>query len=260
MSNILNSNETKVSKVISGKNQADYKTWQAPDVQSIEQQKQEKAGILTARQLEELQKQAYDEGFQLGKEEGYTAGLEQGQEEGRQKGLQKGQEEVFQTIKYFEQIMKFLAKPVEQVDKEVEEELIGLSMATAKQIIRREINADPGQIIAVIKEALSALPANSKKIKVFLHPLDAQIAREYLTGTNTENSGDLGDEVWTIVDEPNITRGGCQIKSEASQINASIETRIAEIAARILGSERTGNDRSDNAPSSSNADDLNNAV
>ncbi len=247
MSNRLDPQNSKVSskesKVISGKNQADYKPWQVPDVQSLAQQKKEKAGLLTARQLEALQKQAYDEGFQLGKEEGYSAGLEQGQEEGRQIGLQKGHEEVSLSVKYFEQIMTFLAKPIEQVNQEVEEELIGLSMATAKQIIRREINADPGQIVAVVKEALSALPSNSKKIKVYLHPLDAQIAREYLTGASGENTLDPNDEVWSIVDEPNITRGGCQIKSEASQINASIETRIAEIAARILGSERTGSER-----------------
>lgn len=243
MSDASSHRDSKQSKIISGDDQTAYKRWQAPDVESIEQQKQKKSGILTARKLEELQKQAYDEGFQLGNNEGYQAGLEQGLEEGRQKGVLKGQEEVAHAVKYFEQIMKFLSRPIEQVNKDVEEQLINLSMATAKQIIRREVNADPGQIIAVIKEALSALPINSKKIKVFLHPLDAQIAREYLTGNNDESSSEPTEEIWSIVDEPNITRGGCQIKSEASQINASIEARIAEIAARILGSERAGGER-----------------
>ncbi len=244
------SGKPKLSKVISGKSQTAYERWQAPDVKTIEQHKQEKAGILTARQLEDLQKQAYDEGFQLGRDEGYQAGLQQGLEEGRQKGILKGQEEVSQTVKHFAQIMKFLAKPVELVNQAVEEELIMLSMATAKQIIRREIHADPGQIVAVIKEALSALPANSKKIKVYLHPSDAQIAREYLTASSDESLSEQ-DNFWSIIDEPNITRGGCQIKSEASQINASIETRIAEIAARILGSERSVNDRTDDGSSQS---------
>lgn len=236
---------SKMSRVLSGKNHTEYERWQAPDVKTIAQSRQEQAGMITARQLEELQKQAYEEGFQLGKNEGYQAGLEQGEEEGRQKGVLKGQDEIIQTVKYFQQIIQFLAQPIEQVNQSVEQELINLSMATAKQIIRREINADPGQIIAVIKESLSALPANSKKIKVYLHPADARIARDNLTsGSSIEPSAQHDEQAWTIIDEPNLTRGGCRIKSEASQIDASIETRIAEIAARILGSERNISERS----------------
>lgn len=244
--------DSKVGKVISGNSETAYERWQAPNVQSVQQQKQEQAGLLTASQLEELQKQAYDEGFQLGKEEGFQAAFPKGIEEGRQQGMLKGQEEVAQIIKRFEQIIQFLAEPLNQVNQEVEEELISLSLATAKQIIRREINIDPGQIVAVIKEALAALPSNSKHIKVFLHPADAQIARENLklfTGTQTENSridnDDAREEFWSVIDEPTIARGGCKIKSEFSQIDASIEARIAEISARILGSERTSSDRGD---------------
>ncbi|MCU7938931.1 MAG: flagellar assembly protein FliH [gamma proteobacterium symbiont of Bathyaustriella thionipta] len=250
--------DAKHGKIISGKSETAYERWEVPNVQSVEQQKQEQAGLLTARQLEELQKQAYDEGFQLGKDEGYQAAFQQGLEEGRQQGIQKGQEEVELVIKRFSQIMQFLAEPLNQVNNQVEEELISLSIATAKQIIRREINMDPGQIVAVIKEALAVLPSSSKKIKVFLHPADAKIARENLnisTETSSENSVNNGhsyhEELWSIIDEPNITRGGCQIKSEFSQIDASIETRIAEISARILGSERSSSERVDDTDSES---------
>lgn len=248
------SDKTKLSKVISGESQAAYERWEVPNAKSLKQRTLEKAG-LTARQLEAIQKQAYDEGFKLGNKEGHKEGLEKGQEEGRQQGNLKGQDEVAQTVKHFEQIIKFLSRPLEQVDQKVEEELIDLSMATAKQIIRREIHADPGQIIAVIKEALSALPSNSKKIKVFLHPSDAEIARENLMGNRSEQE----DESFTVVDEPNITRGGCRIKSESSQIDASIETRIAEIAARILGDERINiEDDSDETEFSSDSEEIEN--
>jgi flagellar assembly protein FliH len=117
-------------------------------------------------------------------------------------------------------------------------------MAPAKQSIRRQITLAPGQIVAVIKEALLALPYNSKKIKVYLHPSDAQIAREHLSPPSNYSESD--DERWSVIDEPNITRGGCQIKSEFSQIDASIDTRIAEISARLLGSERTDSESSGN--------------
>lgn len=224
------------TKVISGTSQTAYERYELPNVKTIQQQKQEKAGMLTARQLEALQKQAYDEGFQQGKEEGYQAGFQQAQEAGRQQGLLDGQQEVAQIVLRFEQIMKFLAQPLEKMNQCVEEELFSLSMATAKQIIRREIQADPGQIVAVIKEAIHALPSGTNKIKVYLHPADAQIARESLKLSQTTEDD---EQLWTIIEEPILTRGGCQIETESSQIDASIETRLAEIAAQIMGSERT---------------------
>ena len=225
------------SKIISGNSQTAYERYELPNVKTAQQQKREQAGMLTARQLEELQKQAYEEGFKQGKEEGYKAGFEQAQEEGRQQGLKDGQEEVVQIVHRFEQIMKFLAEPLLQMNQCVEKELFGLAMATAKQIIRREIQTDPGQIVAVIKEAIHALPSGSNNIKVYLHPADAQIARDSLKLSQSSDS-DV-EQSWNIIEEPILTRGGCQIETESSQIDASIETRLAEIAARIMGSERS---------------------
>ena len=229
------------SRVIRGNEQTVYERYELPDVKSQQQTQDEQAGLVTAAQLEALQKQAYDEGFQQGKDEGYQQGLELGKQEGHAQGLAEGQEEVQQIIKRFEQIIKFLSEPVEEVNQEVEEELLLLAMATAKQIIRREINADPGQIIAVIKEGIAALPSGATKIKVYLHPADAEIARENLklsAEAHSENGTEDDEPLWMVIDEPVLTRGGCRIESESSLIDATIETRVAEIAAQIMGSER----------------------
>ncbi|WP_198264002.1 flagellar assembly protein FliH [sulfur-oxidizing endosymbiont of Gigantopelta aegis] len=234
--------ETKLSKVISADSQIKYQRLFVPSGKSKAQREKEQSGLMTARKLEALQKQAYDESFQQGKDEGYQAGLE----EGRKEGLVKGQEEVAQIVKHFEQMIQFIATPIEAVNETVEEELVSLAIATAKQIIRREISVDPGQIIAVIKEALFVLPSSAKKIKVYLHPADAAIAREHLSSTKNDSDSYQEDESWAIIDEPNITRGGCEIKSATSQVDAKIETRIAEIAVRILGSERAGSERAGN--------------
>ncbi|MDX2507590.1 MAG: flagellar assembly protein FliH [Gammaproteobacteria bacterium] len=234
------------SKVISGESQTAYERWQAPNVISRQQQRQEQAGMVTARQLEDLQKQAYEEGLQLGKDEGYKAAFQQGLEEGRQQGVQDGHNEVALVVKRFAQVMQFLAQPLEQVNQSVEEELLALSMATAKQIIRREININRGQIVAVIKEAISALPSGAKKIKVYLHPADAEIVRENLqlsSESPAASDNEHSEELWSVVEEPLLTRGGCRIETEASLIDATIETRLAEIAARILGSERSDSER-----------------
>ncbi|MCU7837401.1 MAG: flagellar assembly protein FliH [gamma proteobacterium symbiont of Taylorina sp.] len=246
-------------KVISGDSQTAYERWEAPHVKNIQQRKDEQAGRVTARQLEELQKQAYDEGFQLGRKEGHENGLAQGLEEGREHGLKNGQEEILQMVKRFEQIIQLLAEPLNQVDQQVEGELLALSVATARQIIRREISVNPEQIVAVVKEAISVLPSGSKKIKVHLNPDDAEIIRETLI-SNSENSVNEinqttpADDAWSIIEEPTLNRGGCQIKTETSQIDATIETRIAEIAARIFGDERAGDEKTDKESAADSAD------
>ncbi len=256
----MNMSDRPGSRVIRGDKQTVYERYELPDVKSRQQKENEQAGLVTAAQLEALQKQAYDEGFQQGKDEGYQQGLELGKQEGHAQGLLEGQEEVQQIIKRFEQIIKFLSEPVEQLNLEVEEELLLLAMATAKQIIRREINADPGQIIAVIKEGIAALSSGASKIKVYLHPADAEIARENLklsAEAHSENGTEDDEPLWMVIDEPVLTRGGCRIESESSLIDATIETRVAEIAAQIMGSERTSRqeDSNDDTEAKAGAED-----
>ena len=234
------------AKVISSDSQTSYERWEAPHVKNIQEQKAEQAGRVTARQLEDLQKQAYDEGLQLGKDEGYKKGLILGQEE----GIKNGQAVVSQTVKRFEQMIQLLAEPLEQVDKQVEEELLALSVATARQIIRREITVNPEQIIAVVKEAISALPSATKNIKVYLNPGDAEIVRNTLNLPSSEVSRDeiiatensAAADAWSIVEEATINRGGCYIKTDNSQIDATIETRVAEISVKIFGDERASDE------------------
>ncbi len=256
----MNMSNEKLTKIIPADSQVDYQAWDIPNVQSIAQIKAEQAGLVTAGELESMHQKAYEAGFNQGKEDGFKQAFEQGFEQGRQQGVEQGQKDVKLIINRFEQIMKFLSDPIAQVNADVEQELINLSLATAKQIVRREISMDPGQIVAVIKQALNALPSSAKNIKVYLHPDDAQIARKNLSlsaeqvfkegslnndGSNNDGlNNDSHEFPWKIIEEPTITRGGCEIKTEFSQIDASLESRIAEISASILGCERS----SDSAP------------
>ena len=121
--------------------------------------------------------------------------------------------------------------PIDQTDEKIESEIVLLCLAIAKQIIRREITLDSGHIISVIREALSALPIASQKIRIRLHPDDVVLVRKVLTELNEDVS-------WSIVDDITLSRGGCKVVTENSQIDATLESRIAMIAAKILVDER----------------------
>lgn len=218
--------------------------WQLPDVdgktrqQRLAEQQKEQASSrphLTVTEIEAMQKQAYDEGFEQGKADGFTQGFNQGKEEGSQRGYQENLDKINAQLTQFEALMTALSEPLKQLDNEVEQELIDLIIGVAKQIIRREIKLDAGQVVAAVREAIKVLPLASQKINLSLHPEDAELVRSAL-------SLDEMTTPWVIVEDPLITRGGCRVGTDVSQVNATIEHRLAAVVAATFGSER-GRDR-----------------
>ena len=160
---------------------------------------------------------------------------QQGFEEGRAEGLAAAKNLIDQYGARLNALFDSLAKPMEQMSDRVETELVDLSVAIARQIVRRELKIDPGQVVAVVKEALSVLPAGAQNIHVYLHPDDAVLVKEIIPAN-------INERKWDVVEEPIVARGGCRIETDSSQVDATIESRIAEIAAEIMGGERA-NDR-----------------
>ena len=102
---------------------------------------------------------------------------QQGLEEGRAAGIEAGTRELATRIEAVERVLDALARPLEDLDHRVEEELLALVQAVVRQLIRREVHLDPGHIIGVIREGLAALPLAAGDITVRLHPDDADVVR-----------------------------------------------------------------------------------
>ncbi|PCI23125.1 MAG: flagellar assembly protein FliH [Piscirickettsiaceae bacterium] len=175
---------------------------------------------LTASDVEKIQFQAQQEAA----EKGYQEGLE--------KGFQAGEKQVAAKAAQLQTLLQSMSMPLEELDERVEQELVSLAIQIAKQLIRRELKADSGQVVAVTKEAIAALPSSSQNIELHLHPEDATLVRSALSldGANEDR--------WKVVEDPVITRGGCRVTTDASTIDASIENRLAAIIAKGLGDER----------------------
>lgn len=172
-------------------------------------------GFPTAARLQELQSQAWDEAYKTGHAE----------------GLQAGQEEARERIARFDQLLVAQAKPFDELDELVEKQLVELAMTVVRQLFRREIRIEPTHIIGVVHEAIKLLPVASRSIQAHLHPDDASLVRESLSGIEAER-------VWTIVEDPLVSRGGCKITTESSQVDAQAETRLNAIINEICGDER----------------------
>jgi flagellar assembly protein FliH len=207
------------TKIISGDAAVDCSAWVLPDVSdqrgSGASGRGPGSGLLTAKQLEAIQKQAYEEGFAQGHKDGSDA----------------GQTQIQTRVRRLDQLMTTLATPFAELDQRVEQELVTLAMAVARQLVRREIKTDPGQIVAVVREALSALPIASQNVRLHMHPEDAALVRAALSLTE-------GEHAWRIIEDGLQNRGGCQLVTDTSRIDAGVETRLAAIIATVLGGER----------------------
>jgi flagellar assembly protein FliH len=219
------------SRIIAAGSATEARSWRAPAMDGAPPPPPRPAGpapgggLVTAGALADLQREAYDEAYRVGHREGLAAG---------ERAMQE-------RVQRLDDLIGDLARPFEQLDVEVEQELLGLAMALAKQLVRREIRLDPTQVIAVVREAVSVLPVSAREVRVHLHPEDAEIIRQYLAPTENERA-------WQVVEDPVMMRGGCQVVTPTSRVDARLETRLGRVLSELLGSERSADSRAAELP------------
>ena len=192
--------------------------WQAPVMQAdpsrvVRNREENEASIPTVDDIDQWRKQA--------EEEGYQQGLERAQQE-----TQVLQQRLLDLIDFF-------GHPLQALNEDIEHQLTQLAVTLAQQLVRRELKLEPGEIIGLIRDSVQMLPGNARNISVVLHPDDAELVRNALSMGSSDE-----EHSWKLVEDPMITRGGCEIKAPPSAINATLESRLLALAASVLGGER----------------------
>jgi flagellar assembly protein FliH len=171
---------------------------------------------------------------------------EQGLAAGQAEGIKRGEADYARRLNELnaktaalEAILATLAKPLEQLDTQMEQELTKLALMIAKHLVRRELRLDPAQVIGIVRHTVSLLPLSARDVKVHLHPEDAAVVREKLAATT-------GEREWVLLEDPLLARGGCRITTATSSIDARLESRVSEAVNTMLG-EGTARERNDDA-------------
>ncbi len=241
------------SRIVSPASGGMVQRWQAPDMDAppppppppSELEHASNPQPLTIEQLEQIQREAYEEGLKQGYEEGLKRGHEEGLEKGQAEGRNAGEAEISAESKklqlqakkvqteagHLRQVLDSLLPFVEELDQQLEQELVTLATVVARRLVRRELQTDPGQIVAVVREALAVLPSSERRLRLHLHPQDAEIVRKALHLTTIE-------QPWEVVDDPTLTRGGARLETAVSRIDATGEHRLNTVIAEIWGGER----------------------
>lgn len=196
------------------------KPWQAPNFEAVEDSNVDyhlpNNNLLSnTAKAQTVRQQAYEKAYAKGYME----------------GLDKGKVEIMHQAEHLRTMLATLAMPMEGFDDQIVEELMLVCMTVVKQMVRRELKTSPGEVIAVIKEALKLLPDSSGEVRLELNPEDAVLVRTAFGDLDTGTS-------WRIIEDPMMTRGGCKVVTNASRIDATVENRISTAIATIMGSER----------------------
>ena len=196
----------------------DIEKWRAPPMQAdpsrvVRFREESDGGMPTVKDIDQWRREAEEEGYQ--------------------EGLRRAAEETATLQRRLLELLDFFEHPLRQLNEEIEHQLTQVAVTLAQQLVRRELKVEPGEIIGLIRDSVQLLPGNARNVSILLHPDDAELVRNALAldEHNDEHS-------WKLVEDPMITRGGCEIQAPPSAINATLENRLSALAAAVLGGER----------------------
>lgn len=169
---------------------------------------------VTVAQLEQIQQQAHEEGYKTGYAEGYAKGYAE--------GAQKAHDEAQRMAG----IVEALEKELHRVDEQVAQDLLGLALEIAKQMLQQTLKVKPDLLLNVVRNAISDLPHFNQHAHLVLHPADAELVRSSM-GEQLNHTG------WKIFEDAQMERGGCRVETAHSQIDATLETRWKRVVSSI---------------------------
>jgi flagellar assembly protein FliH len=168
----------------------------------------------TAADIERMHDEAREQGYAEGYAEGQSAGRADGYATGHAEGLAEARGITARIA----EILESLEQAVDGVEQQVADELLNTTVEIAGRVLCQSLKVKPELILPVVREAVDALPLGSGHPMLLAHPDDAALIRAHL-GEQLAHNG------WQIVDDPSLTRGGCRVELDASEVDATLETR-----------------------------------
>ncbi len=188
-----------------------------PEPPEMEEVPLEEVQPLTLEELESIRQEAYNEGFAIGEKEGFhSTSL---------KVRQEAETALAAKIASLELLMANLFEPIAEQDTQIEKSLVDLVQHITKQVIKRELAIDSTQIEHVMRDALKLLPLGVENVRLYVNPQDfAQV----------KALRERHEESWRIVEDESLLPGGCRVETEHSRIDASVESRVTQVMAKLF--------------------------
>jgi len=145
----------------------------------------------------------------------YRSGLKDGEAAATRKMSEQMKTRVEQLARSIEQLALHRTK----IQREAEPELVRLSLAIARRILRRELTVDPESLLGLLKAGLEKVES-SEVHRVRVHPEHASLLTKLLEGSA---------RAVAISADPGLPVGGVVFETSRGSLDAGLETQLREI-------------------------------
>ncbi len=169
-------------------------------------------GRTTGRRSEELEREAYEKGFEVGEK----AGLEMG----RQKAAVQ--------LDRLEKIISEFQVLRQQVVSEIEPQIMDLAMTIARRILTEELSVRPELVVAMTKEALRRVEKNGTitiRMNPSLHDLFTRVKPQLL---------ELHPDI-VFEPDPAVSVSGAVIIAQKEEVLTDIDLQLKNVRDSIEG-------------------------
>lgn len=172
----------------------------------------------TAAELEAIHQEAWQAGFEAGKEEG----LQQGQAEGAQQALADAAQQFETYWAPLAELQQAMEAQLQQLGAALSAEVLQLAVGFAEQIVASKIALDKAAVLPVLQAALDELGQGLLQARVRAHPEDMAViqafAQERFAGVS-----------WQWVADDAVVRGGCVVDTGSVKLDLTLPPRLAAL-------------------------------
>jgi flagellar assembly protein FliH len=164
------------------------------------------------------QQDGYDVGVEQGRSEGYDAGYAEAKDRGYQEGRRLALAELEAMSRPVDAMLRGLKKLKTEYRNAQRKEVVDLVGKIARQVIRAELALQPVQMLALVDEALSAMPPTRDEVEVLLNPEELRRIQE-LDPKRAKK--------WNLLADPGLEPGECRVKAGDHEVDAGCLGRLA---------------------------------
>jgi flagellar assembly protein FliH len=190
-----------MSKGLAGGDAGDCRPWQFASFDPPRS-----TSLPTAADIENVHRQARDEGYGAGYAEGRAAAQAE--------------------VRRLHALVDAAAHDLGRLDQQVADALLALALEIARRVVGEAFRVRPDLVLPVVQEALRCLPEFEQGVRVHLNPEDASLV-ETGFGDGPPPAG------WQIIADGAIARGGCRLVTTAAAVDATLEQRWERVLAAL---------------------------
>jgi flagellar assembly protein FliH len=157
--------------------------------------------------------------------------LRAGMEKGRVAGEQEAAARLNAVIERFAATVSDLAARRRRMRREAESDVVKLSIAIARRVLHRELNADPEAMLGLVKAALDKLDGREVD-RIRVHPADAEAVRAHVGRLRPTGQ-------FEIVPDSRLERGAAVFETARGTLDGSVETQLQEIERGLIDKLRS---------------------